>query len=106
MMRMISSMLASASSRPSTVCLPLAGLAQQELRAAADDRHPVPQELLQQLLERAGPRLAVDQRQQDDRERVLQRRELIELVQHDLGIGVALEVDDDVHRLLAGRCRR
>ena len=54
----------------------------------------------QQLLERQHPRLAVDQRQEDDRKRVLQRRELVELVEHDLGIGVALQLEDQPHRLL------
>ena len=62
--------------------------------------HAVAEELLQQFLERAQPRLAVDQRQQDDRERVLQRRELVQLVQHHFGIGVAFDVDHDPHRLL------
>ena len=80
--------------------LAAAGPGQQELRAAADDRHAVPQELLQHLLERQRPRLAVDQREQDDRERVLQRRELVELVEHDVRVGVPLQVDDDPHRLL------
>ena len=105
-MRMISSMFASASSSPSTVCFRRRALFKQKLRAPADDRHPVPQELLQHLLQRAGPRLAVDQRQQNDRKRVLQRRELIKLIEHDFRIGVVLEIDDDVHRLAADRCNR
>ncbi len=100
MTRITSSMLACASSRPFDRVLPLPGLGQQELRAAADDRHPVPEELLEHLLERQHPRLAVDQRQEDDRERVLQRRELVELVEHDVRIGVALQLDDQPHRLL------
>jgi elongation factor P--beta-lysine ligase len=45
-------------------------------------------------------RLAVDQRQEDDRKRILQRRVLVELVEHHLGIGVAFDVDDQPHRLL------
>ena len=76
------------------------GPGQQELRPAADHRHAVPDELLQQLLERQHPRLAVDQRQEDERERVLQRRELVELVEHDVGIGVALQLDHQPDRLL------
>ena len=56
-------------------------------------------EFLQQRLERQHPRLAVDQRQEDERERVLQRRELVELVEHDLGIGVALQFEDQADRL-------
>ena len=47
------------------------GPGQQELRAAANDRHAMAEELLQQLLERQRPRLAVDQRQEDQRERCL-----------------------------------
>ena len=31
---------------------------------------------------------------------VLQRRELVELVEHDVRVGVALQLDDDPHRLL------
>ena len=79
--------------------LPPPRAGQQELRPPADHRHAVPHELLQHLLERERPRLAVHQRQQDDRERILQRRELVELIQHDVRIGVLLEIDDDPHRL-------
>jgi hypothetical protein len=71
---------------------PLTGLGQQELRAAADDDHPMAEELLHQPLEREHARLAVHQRQQDDRKGVLERRELVELVEHDLGVDVALLV--------------
>ena len=60
----------------------------------------VPQELLQQRLDRQQSRLAIDQRQEDDGERILQRRELIELIQHDIRIGVAFQVDDQPHRFL------
>ncbi len=77
-----------------------AGAQQQELRAAADDGQPVADELFQQGLERQDPRLAVDQRQEDDRERILQGRELVELVEHDLGIGVALQLEHQPHGLL------
>ncbi len=72
---------------------------QQELRAPADDRFAVADELLQHLLERQHPRLAVDQRQEDQRETVLQRRELVELVQHDVGIGIAFQFADQADRL-------
>ena len=79
--------------------LALPRLGQQELRAAADDRSPMADELFQQLLERQHPRLAVDQRQEDDRERVLQRRELVKLIEHDLRIGVALQFENQPDRL-------
>ena len=85
--------------------LPLPGLGQQELRAAADDDHAVADEFFQQLLERQHPRLAVDQGQEDERERVLQRRELVELVEHDLRIGVALQLVGPAAPALSDRFR-
>src|ERR1044072_8901613 len=72
----------------------------QELRSPADDREAMPNELLQHLFERERARLAVDEREQDDREAVLDWRELVELVQHHIWIGVLLEVDNDSHRLV------
>ena len=84
------------------VAAPL-GLAQQELGAPADDLHAVPEEFLHHLLERQDSRPAVHQGQQDDADRLLQRRELIELVEDQMRVGVALEVDHEAHRLaLAG----
>ena len=80
--------------------LPLPGPAEQEQRPPADDRLAVADELLQQFLERQHPRLAVDQRQEDQRKAVLQGGELVELVEHDLGIGVALHVADQADRLV------
>ena len=77
----------------------LLGLAQQVLRAAADDLDAVAQELLEHLLEGQRARPAIHQGQQDDADRLLQRRELVELVEHELRVGVALEVDDDADRL-------
>ena len=88
---MISSMLASASSKPSTVCFRRRALFSRNCVRPANHRHPMPQKLFQKLLQRAGPRLAIDQGQQNDRKRVLQRRKLIKLIQHDLGIGIALD---------------
>ena len=79
--------------------LPLPRSLQQELRPATNDRHAMPQVLLQHLLDVERSRLAVDQRQEDDRERVLQRRELIELVEHDVGVGVALDFENQTNRL-------
>ena len=79
--------------------LPLPRTGQQKLRAAADHRLAVANELLQQFLERQHPRLAVDQRQEDQREGVLQRRELVELIEHDLGIGVAFQLANQADRL-------
>ena len=47
-------------------------------------------------------RHAVDQRDHVDREGRLQRRELEQVVEHDVGVGVALERDDEAG-LAAGR---
>ena len=41
--------------------------------------------------------LAVDHGQQDHAEALLHRGVLVELVEHDLGLGAALEFDDDAH---------
>ena len=51
---------------------------------------------MQHLLERHDARHAVDERQHDDAEADLQLGVLVELVQHHLRDGVALELDDDV----------
>ncbi len=79
--------------------LSLPGLRQKEERAAADDDLAVADELFQQLLERQHARLAVHQCQEDQRKRVLQRRELIHLSEHDVRIGVALQFVDQADRL-------
>ncbi len=80
--------------------LPLPGAGEEELGAAANHQLAVADEFLQQVLQRQHPRLAVDQRQEDQRETVLQGRELVELVEHDLRIGVALQLEDEADRLL------
>ena len=80
--------------------LPLPGLGQEELRTAADDNLAVADELLQQFLETHHPRLAVDEGQKDQGEGVLQRRELVELVEHDFRIGVPLQFQDKADRFL------
>jgi len=80
--------------------LALPRFGQLELGAAADHRHAMTDELLQHVLQVAEPRLAVDQRQQDDRDRILQRRELVQLVQDHVGVRVPFDVDGDPHRLL------
>ena len=45
---------------------------------------------------------AVVERQHDHAEGGLHRGVLVELVQHDVGDGVALELDDDPHAVLVG----
>ena len=80
--------------------LAAAGSLQKELRAPAQHRGAVAQKLLQEILEGEHPRLAVHQRQEDQRKRRLQRGELIELVEDNLGIGIPLQLEDQPHRLL------
>ena len=42
-------------------------------------------------------RAVVDDGEHDDAEGLLHRRQLVELVEHDVGVGVALQLDDDAH---------
>ena len=92
---------------------PLLGLAQLVDRAAGDDLAAVLEEDLQRVACRSssfGRPSTIGQH--DDAERLLQRRVLVELVQHDLGDGVALQLDDDRAcrrdrtRRAGRRCRR
>ena len=80
--------------------LAAASFGQQELGPTANHMNTVPDELFQQFFDRHDAGLAVDQCQENQRERVLQRRELVELIQYDFGIGIALDVDHQPHRLL------
>src|SRR5262249_46060538 len=75
------------------------GLAQLVLGAAADHLLAVPQVLLQHLLEAERPGAAVHQGQQDDAGGALEGRELVELVEDQVGVGAALEGEDDPDRL-------
>ena len=77
MTRMTSSILACASSRPCTVCF-RPGANEQKLRAATNDDESMADELLQHLFERERAGFAIHEREQDNRERILQRRELEE----------------------------
>ena len=84
-------------------------LAELVLGPAADDVDPVLDEEPEELLQRQGPGPAVDQGQHDHAEGVLQRRELEELVEDDVGVLPLLDLHDDPDRLLAValvlRCR-
>ena len=77
----------------------LLGLAQAELRAADDDLDLVVDPVRDEAVERQRARHAVDDREHVRAEVLLQLRVLVEVVQHDLGDGVALEHD---HEALAG----
>ena len=73
----------------------VARLAQQELGAPADDLLAEGDERPQHVDQRQHFRLAAVERHHVGAERRLQRREAIELVEDHVGIGVALQLDDD-----------
>ena len=81
---------------------PVARLLQAELRTAPDDLDLVVDVVRQRLgqVQRAGH--AVHQGQHVDAEAGLQRRLLEQVVEDDVGVGVALELNDEP-RLLVGR---
>ena len=77
----------------------VARLAQQVLGAAADDLLAEGRERLDQILEVELLGTAAVQRDDVGAERGLQIGEAPELVQHDVGDGIALQLDDDAHAL-------
>jgi hypothetical protein len=81
MMRMTSSIASMAMRRPLDDVLALLGLLQQEARAPADDVLAVLDVVVDEPAQRERLRPAVGDRQVDDRERRLERRELEQLVQ-------------------------
>ena len=70
-------------------------LVQLEDRAPGDDLLTELEERLQDVAETHQLRAPAGERQHVDAEARLQRRELVELVQHDVGDGIALQLDDD-----------
>ena len=78
------------------------GLAQAVARAALDDVDLVVDPVRDERVEAERARHAVDERQHVGAEVVLQLGVLVEVVQHHLGDGVALEHD---HQALAGAAR-
>ena len=75
---------------------PRRGLGTAELRPAAYDVEAVGDEDLQHVEQAEGARLAVDQRHRVDAERLLHRREPVELGQHRLGVEAGLDLDDEL----------
>ena len=104
-MRITSSRDEIAMSCPSRIWLRRFASRKQILGAPADDLHAVAQEFLQHLLDRQRARPAVHQGQQDDADGLLQRRELVELVEHEFGVGVAFDVDDQANRFAGAFAR-
>ena len=72
----------------------------QMLRPPANDRHAMANEFVQQFLDRHQTWFAVDQGQQDDREGVLKRRKLVQLIENHVGIRIPLEVNHKPHGFL------
>src|SRR5207302_5718188 len=75
----------------------VARLLQQISSPAADHIHPAIDELLDGINQSQLTRLAVDYGQQDHAEAFLHLRMLEQLVEHDLGLGSALQFDNDPH---------
>ena len=81
---------------------PVARLPQVEHGAARDHLAAVAQERVEELAQVEQLRLPVDQRHHVHAEGLLHRRELVEVVQHDLGDLAALQLDHRAHaRLVA-----
>ena len=81
----------------------LLGLLQLVARAPGDDVDLVVDVVADHLGEVQRPGDAVDEREHDHAEAVLQLRVLVELVQDDLRVGAALELDDQAHALAPAR---
>ena len=80
----------------------LLGFAQVEARAADDDLFAMLDEMAEHRREVHDLRLVVDDGQENDAERGLHLRVAIQIVQHDLGDRVALQLDDDAHSFAVG----
>ncbi len=79
--------------------LAVLGASQLELRAPGDDFVPVVDEVVQQLLQRQLPRLAVHEGEHDGTESRLHLGVLVELVQHHGRHRVPLQLDDEPNPL-------
>ena len=78
------------------------GLAQQVTGSALNRLDPEVEEDLEHLAQGEQHRLAVHQRQHVGTEIALQWRELEQVVQHHLGIGIPAQFDDDPHAVAVG----
>ena len=72
-----------------------------EAAAAGDDLDAVVEVDLQQLLEPERLRLALDERDVVDAERVLERRQPVELLEHRLRVEAGLDADDESQAVVA-----
>src|SRR5215471_15200002 len=76
-------------------------LFQVELRAPDDDGFAVIDEVAQQLRQRKDARLVLDDREQDDAEGGLHRRQGVELVEDDLSVLASAKLDHHANALAA-----
>ena len=81
---------------------PLPRLAKLEYRPARHHLAAVAHERIEHFANPEQPGLPVDQRDEVDAEHRLHRGEPIQVVQHDLGILAAAQLDDDAHSFLVG----
>ena len=81
---------------------PLARLAEEIDRAPCDDLFAEDDEGGDDVAQRQLHRPAAVERQRVDTEAGLQRREAIELVEHDVGHRIALQLDDDANAVAVG----
>ena len=80
--------------------LALSRRSQQELGSASNHGHAMPDKLLNEFFDAQFAWLAIHQRKHVDGERLLQGRELIELIENNVRIRILLDLDDDSNRFL------
>ena len=97
MISMNSSMLASATARPSSTWPRSRALRSSNTVRRVTTSRRCSRKISSSCLQVAQPRLAVDQRHHVDAEGVLQLRLLVQVVQHHLGHFAALELDHHAH---------
>ena len=85
--------------QPREDVLAFAGAFEVVMRPTHHHLTPVFEEIVQQVFQGQDAWLVVDQRQHDHPERRLQLRIGIQLVQHHLRHGIALQLDNDAHPL-------
>ena len=81
---------------------PFLGALEVESRAPQDHVAAVVDEELQRLLQAQHHGAAVDDRQHDHAERLLQRRVLVEVVEDGVDLRLALQLDHDPHAIAVG----
>ena len=100
--RITSSILATAIARPTWICAASRALVEQIFGAPGDDFLAEVEEGDQHVLQRQHLRPAAVQRDHVGAEARLHRGEAPELIEHDVGDRVALQLDDDAHAVAIG----